>query len=392
MSATPIFDLEQPPPEPPQYWLARLIGVVLGLGVVAITILADQNELPDWHWPAFNGLLLIPALYVAVALHELGHLVAGTLVGLDTGGISVGGFMLMKSGKNWVFRFDRRRWIGGFFKPLAGTGGLHRSRYSWMVAGGPLASIVLCLLCALIFAQYGNGLWDWIGSLYWTALFILVISAIPFSGGLNKSDGARLWQFIWYPERARSWMALVALQTEEAKGLLPRQWNAQLFDRILTVDASAGEYLYCQLMAFCRRLDQGSEADALEHLENALASSARAGKVMRHALFLEAASASANIRKRAAQARIWLERSRKLRKPEWLDAVEASIAMCEGRYEVAAKHWEAAQALCVRRKLDSGLIRCAKEKWAEYEEVCKARTDETGIVNAPAGIPPETNG
>jgi hypothetical protein len=170
-------------------------------------------------------------------------------------------------------------------------------------------------------------------------------------------------------------MAILALQTEEAKGLRPHEWDPQLFEQILRVDPSACEYLYCQLMAFYRRADEGMEEAALEHLENVLAKSARVGRALRHSLFLEAASATACIRKQPAHARVWRERACKLRKPESLDAVEAGIAMCEQRYEEALRRWEAAHAHMVRRRLDSGLVRFAKSKWAEYEGACRtART------------------
>ncbi len=55
----------------------------------------------------------------------------------------------------------------------------------------------------------------------------------------------------------------------------------------------------CQLMAFYRRLDEDLEIAALEHLEHALANSARAGKSLRHADYLQAASRIAEIRKQA---------------------------------------------------------------------------------------------
>lgn len=90
MFATPILDLEHPLPQPSQAWIPRVIGLVIGLVISLIIIMADQNRLPLWHWPGINGLLLIPALYVGLALHETGHLSLGTLVGLETGGISVG--------------------------------------------------------------------------------------------------------------------------------------------------------------------------------------------------------------------------------------------------------------------------------------------------------------
>ena len=232
--------------------------------------------------------------------------------------------------------------------------------------------MLFAILCGLLWVRYGNGTWAWIGTLFWTSLFIVVISAIPFSAGLNKSDGARFWQLFRYPEQARSWMALLAIQTEEVKGLRPREWNAEFVREILAADVSSSEYLYCQLMVFYRRLDDGSDLAALVHLENALASSKRAEKSLRHALCLEAACASAVIRKQSAHAGVWCERACKLRKPESLDVIDGAIAMCEGQYGEAAQHREAARVRVDRLHLDSGLIRFAKDKWAEYENSCKA--------------------
>jgi hypothetical protein len=53
---------------------------VLGAIFSTLLILTDQHELPDWHWRACNGLLVLPALNVVVAIHELGHLAAGRLL------------------------------------------------------------------------------------------------------------------------------------------------------------------------------------------------------------------------------------------------------------------------------------------------------------------------
>jgi hypothetical protein len=280
--------------------------------------------------------------------------------------------MFNKSGRNWVFRFDRRRWLGGFFQPLSSDVDLPTSRYAVCVAGGPIASILLSGLCWLICLRYGSGHWAWAGSLFWTSLFILLLALIPITAGLDKSDSARLWQLIHYPERARAWIALLTIQSEDANGIRPRDWDPETFQRILQVDASANEFLYCQYRAYYRCLDEGSESMALGHLENALEKSGRAGIVWRHALFLEAASASAMIRKQATQARTWCERACKLRKPISLEVVNAGIAMCEGRNADAVQHWQAGRDFVERRRLDSGLIRFAKEKWAEFEAVSRA--------------------
>jgi hypothetical protein len=372
MSATPIFDLEEAPPKAASLWRARGIGAIIGLAMATAFILADQNKSPAWHWPRFNLLLLIPGLYLATAIHELGHLSAGAVVGMDAGGISVGPFAFAKSGNNWAFQFNRRTWLGGFFRPLTANPDFQPFDFAWMVAGGPAASVLFALQCALIFARSGNGGWDWIGTMFWSSLFSVVMSLIPYPGGLNKSDGARLWQLIRRPEQTKTWAALLALQTEDMEGVRPRDWNQRTFERIVDANICSDEYLACQLMAYYRRVDEGSDEAALAHLERALAKSTGSAKAVQYVLFAEAASASAEIRKQAPQARTWLGKARKLSKAEPLDGVDAGIAMCEGRYQDALTHWQAARHRLDRRKLDSGLARLAKERWNEYENTCRS--------------------
>jgi len=382
MSATPIFDLEKAPPEAASVWRARRIGALIGLAIATAFILADQNKSPAWHWPRFNLFLLIPGLYLATAIHELGHVSAGALVGMDVGAISVGPFAFAKSGKNWVFHFNRRAWLGGFFRPLTANPDFQPVDFAWMVAGGPAASVLLALLCALIYARSGNGGWDWIGTMFWISWFIVVMSLIPYRAGLIKSDGARLWQLIRRPEQTRTWAALLALQTEDMKGVRPRDWNPRTFAKIVNADISSDEYLACQLMAYYRRVDEGCDETALAHLERALAKSTGRPRAVHYLLFAEAASASAEIRKQAPQARTWLERARKLSKAEPLEGVEAAIALCEGRYQDALTHWQAARRRLDRRKLDSGLVRLAKERWSDYENTCRSALSLQAIVRA----------
>ena len=226
------------------------------------------------------------------------------MAGIDVGGISVGGFSLIRSGENWVFRFDLRRWVGdGYFKPLTRAGGFRVGRYTWMVAGGPLTSMFFTVVCGYVSVQFGDGGWDWIGSLFWTSLTAAVSSIIPYSSGLNKSDGKLLWALLRDPEQERLTVAVLTLQTEEAKGLRPREWDTEQVKQVLRVPRAASEYPHCQLMAFYLRLEEGRQVDALVHLENVLASSARSGDATRHAFYLEAASSSALSQHKCEQAR-----------------------------------------------------------------------------------------
>ena len=372
VSTTPILDLQEAPPKPRAGWIPTLIGLAIGFGIAFLPLATGILRAP-LHWPAMHPLLLIPALYVAIAAHELGHLAAGRLAGLDAGGISVGAFVFVKSGKNWIFRFERKRWLGGFLMPLTPPGDCRPWQFTWFLAGGPLASFALAAFAWLLWARGGDGAWDWAGTLLWVAGFMALMSGVPSSSGsLAKADSVRLWQFLRHPDAARRWMALVGIQTEEVSGVRPRDWNAELFERVLASDAGSGEYVFGQLLAYYRSLDEGRDEAAVQHLENALRESAVGGKAARHALFLEAAWASAGIRQQAGQAREWRDRACKVQAPRSLHAVEAAIAMCEGRYEDAEREWQEARAYLDRKRLDSGSCRFAKERWTGFEQECRA--------------------
>ncbi len=368
MSPTPILDLKQEPPKTRRAWVQWAITVLIS----AIFLAPFLAGLMTSRAPACNGLLWLPAIYLAIAIHEIGHLTAGKLAGMEPGGINIGGFQLLKSGPRWVFRFDITQGVCGFAKPLPPKGDFRRDHFAWMVAGGPIASVALTALCTLVLLKFGSGTWDWISTLFWGST-IGVSSLIPYSAAGVRSDGALLWQLFTHPERSRRWIALLALQTEEADGILPRNWDPELMAEVLKADSSDPHYPAIQMLAAYRAVDQHDPDLALQDLENALAASSRSGnKKLRHWCFLEAASASARERKTVVQARVWLERARKLQTPRSTAGIEAEIAMTEGRFEDAIQHWAAAREFITRRGLDSGLARFAKERISERERACNA--------------------
>jgi hypothetical protein len=355
---------------------ALLAGMLGGLVTVALQILADEGQIPEWQGPAFNPLLLIPALYIALVVHELSHLLSGKLAGLDSGGLAVGGFIFLKSGNNWTVQFNWRYGMGGFFKPIfkpdqLSAGQFPRSRLAWTIAAGPLGSAALAAFCLAIVLSHGDK-WGAAGTLFWVACFTLSVSAIPFTVGLQKTDATLLRLLLRDPAGTRDWVALLELQTQEARGQRPRDWNEGLMRELINVPAASNLYVFGQLMAFYYRLDRQADEAAIEHLENLLAHSSKMPERLRRQIFLEAACASAQIRHDPATAREWRTRACKRYRPESLDVANASIAMCEGRYEEALRHWESAQARVARRRLDSGLIRFAKERWAAYQEKCRS--------------------
>src|ERR1700733_5014260 len=158
MSETPILDLEHEPPKVSRPWMAYLFSAIAVIIIV--------------RWIPVDGLWWFPVLYASVAFHEIGHLVAGKLVGMKAGGIVVGGLMLLRSGDRWRFRFD----------------------YRLLLSGGPLATILLAGVSGVFLWRSGSAA-GWLSSLWWINVILFGGTLLP-STGANKSDGARLWMLL----------------------------------------------------------------------------------------------------------------------------------------------------------------------------------------------------
>ena len=97
----------------------------------------------------------------------------GWKVGMRPGAIMIGGVVIFKSGTHWVIRFDYR-WMfsGGVAKLLPQKGDFCPASFGWAIAGGPVASLMFTVVCGLVALRYGNGVWGWIATLFWTTPFI----------------------------------------------------------------------------------------------------------------------------------------------------------------------------------------------------------------------------
>ncbi len=362
MSETPILDLECEPPKMSRPWANYLFG---GIAVLIIV-----------RWIPVDGLWWFPVLYASIAFHEIGHLVAGKLAGMNAGGIVVGGLMWLKSGDKWRFRFEYRRLLsGGLAKSLPARGDFNPVRYAWMVAGGPLATILLAAVSGTVFWRSGSTA-GWLSSLWWINVILFASTLMPATGP-NKSDGARLWMLLKREEETRSWIALSHVMAEDAAGVLPGDWDAELFGLMLRPDTGGGDHASRHMLAFHRYNDQRDKQRALQHLEKALAASGTCGKAVRHWCFAEAACSSALLRGSPVAARTWVARAAKLRKPVSRHNVEAYLAQSEGRYADAQKAWDATLEFLARKKMDSGLSRYVKARIEEYRDWCRAELEKS---------------
>lgn len=139
------------------------ILIMLALGGLAGYFIGGQLKDPTstTSYPIYYKLLLLPiaflVIFMVLAIHELGHTLAGILVGFEFRMITVGPFMLRKEPSETNPNQIRFRWntrlnaMGGLALCLPKTEHHLRSNFIKFVAGGPLASLLLALLAGVVY-------------------------------------------------------------------------------------------------------------------------------------------------------------------------------------------------------------------------------------------------
>lgn len=235
--------------------------------------------LPD-HVPLFL-LLLFPAWIVGIAVHELGHLIVGSLVGLD----------VVACGLGMRKPFWSRTWRGITFylgRPI--TAGLNlfviedlrwpRRQMMAMVLAGPLASILLAIVAWSLWRY--NQAPTLFSALFWTAAFAAFGTLVPAQarrGPITLStDGMTAWRLFCNRSRVAHMPPGILLATQ-----------ADLAKTCQRIDCLRGE-IYTTLTAALLQVSLKDGCGALETLEaSCLRDPRRAGSGEALELYVRAA-------------------------------------------------------------------------------------------------------
>ncbi len=177
-----------------------------------------------------RALLGVTALFLALAVHELGHVVAGRAVGFRFGRFGVGPFCIEHQNDRLRVRWLPPHLWGPFALVYPVTSERMSTSLAWYVAGGPMASLALAASAWSMAAAIGSGVGFRFAS--WTALAsacVFVATAQPFGTGSGvPSDGGRLWGLMRGDANARSAAALAVLDGQAVTGLRPRFWDPKV--------------------------------------------------------------------------------------------------------------------------------------------------------------------
>lgn len=333
-----------------------LAGMVVGYGVGKGLRLAGGGAPPAWSLsgtePLWVGLAVVLGLWAVLAVHELGHLLGGMSAGWKPALLCVGPLRLDFGPRGVRTSFNRSlgTW-GGLAASVPPVGMAHPQGLARMVAGGPLASLLLALLAgALAFAS--QGLWSlgW-GLLSFASGAIVLATLIPTHLGGFRSDGAQLLA-VWRRDPAvAERLALSTLWTQSVAGVRPRDWDRAAIEAASAAKNDPQVRLLGALMLAQASLDR-RDMDAAHRDFTAYARLLHQGGLacmaapLRPALQLPVVVYLGQFLRDAAAARAWLLASPGGMSEAHAQAhARAAVALAEGHATLARREAEAALAL-----------------------------------------------
>jgi hypothetical protein len=350
MSETPILDRREPVGVLSRARRPKLYDPGF-LGLVVLGLLTASVLLPIVAW-----------LPVCVALHEVGHLLAGLLVGWEFRYLLAGPLAISKEAKGLEFSLAHRRLLGGG-RVLMVPRGLESLRRNQLIviAGGPIITAVMFIpVLVLPWNQFTIGLCV-------ANALVAIGSWAPMTIGAEAADAKLFIRFARSP--SESFAAISQLWALDYAGTKPSDWPPQLVNRLAlrVEDDSCGTAARQLRYLYLRECGDSSEASVA--LESVLAVANKLTPDERRRYFSEAAFFQGVFRRNSALAKEWLDEARRVKvslpERDWEDYALAAIAVAEGQPEAARPHFLRVIRILDRTPGNSGSVAALRIRLTE---------------------------
>jgi hypothetical protein len=239
----------------------------------------------------------------SILIHELGHLVAGVLVGEQFNYIRVGPIQVNRSWRiSW--HWTRHAVLTGAASTLPVTRSGLRWKLFFSTLAGPSTNIAASVLAFEVMPRYGSR---------YEGLSMLFVLVSGFIGVINlfsseehqgtMSDGLRMWVLLFDRRRRERLISIIVLLADVKQGKKIESLDTYGAGEGLRVRDGTAQQAVANWIAFMRA---NREESGSQYLENCLAASSAVAPDFRNLLILEAARFQATQRKRCDIAREWL--------------------------------------------------------------------------------------
>lgn len=311
-----------------QLALGGLTGAFVGFSAahISFTLFPKESLRHIFHSPAGAGetivktILGLVALWAALAVHELGHLLTGLTQGFRFH-LYVAGFLGIRRNPltdriEWYLNRDAQ-----VFGGVAATLPTHqttdlRQRFARIVIAGPLTSLftgglIFWLTYIGLTAPVVSGSALIRCSLFFglifstTSLALFLATTIPTRTGVFYTDRARFFRLIRGGHTSRIEQAVLETMAHSMSGQSYGELDGQQIALLLT-EKEAFFRTYAHTLAYYRHLDRQELPDAYEHIQTADELAVEQPQLFKQEIWKELAFAHAFIGKNATLARqVW---------------------------------------------------------------------------------------
>lgn len=335
-----------------------LAGAGLGLGY----LLGKSSAQLPWLREQFESLtavdlLVLPLLILLVlAVHELGHLLAGMSRGMRFLLLIVGPMQWTRSPGGVRFKWHGNLGLmGGLAAATPDPGQPLRPQLQRLILGGPLASLGLAIVALGASVPLDGRPGAFMVILGFLSLAIFLATATPMNAGGYMSDGMQLLELRRGGSAVAERQLLLRLMGLSYAGVRPRDWDSALVSEALSLDyAVPMRRVAARIFGLYHAMDRDDREQLLAHAAWLAEHVDDYPQGFRQAVTLELCLVAAQAADLDA-ARLWWQRSR----GGVVDAArralaEASLAALEGD-QLRADQAMAAAARALPRGMDPGV-------------------------------------
>jgi len=336
-------------------------------------------------------LVFVAALSIMILIHELGHLVAGWLLGFRFREIAVGPLRLWLEGSKIKMGFRREMTAMGYARMQVCRVARLRRRLVLYASGGTAAN-ALSLAIPAMFAYHGSfASMSPLASSFaaqFTYLSIIVgflnIMPAPLASRI-ASDGSRIASLLSDRKRGRRYLAICAVQTQQHKGVHPKNWKRTWLKAASCVSDNSIDDFWGNWFAYKCASARSDKHEASARLETCLRLSCLQTESVRRMLLEEAGFFSAWFLQNMPLANKWLVQVKMPQRMQLLTRLRLDIAMHCSRNEFgeASRIWEIALAY-LQSLPEIEARRTLLGDWLDFGDQIQVRQNEAAAASVPA--------
>ena len=324
-------------------------GGVLGYLSVG-WIVRHRSHMLTLDSPGWLLLSCVPIWFFVVLIHELGHILGGWWCGHRFHMLIIGPLRVTRDLSGLRAEFNRTFALSGGIAVCLPTNmdNFVRERMV-MVALGPLASVLLSVLCwwsAFALSYQPSLLVDVLTCTALLSTIVSFASLIPNRAGGFPSDGAQLLGLLRRDADSEKVTMIMLIQSLTLSGTRPRDWPEELLEKLNAHESKQPLYnTAAGSMAYSHYLDRQQYDLAQTYLEKSVSNFDDLPNGMRQGFAMEAAYFWAVHRQDLAKATYWLERGTGgLVEPSARSRVEAAVLLLKGDFQEALEKIREARA------------------------------------------------